>query len=145
MACHRTALVFYPASKVWMCASCGDVLFVARRFRLLAGPAPRARANPVHRLFLDWPRWGAVAKQRLVERLAGIVGERGAACCGDGGGARCGRVEVRRLREVFDDMQQVPLAAFVGRTVAFDEPATLGQFAAECGVFASALLDGREP
>src|SRR5258706_1627966 len=145
MACHRTALVFYPASKVWMCASCGHVLFVARRFRLLAGPAPRAHANPVHRLFLDWPRWGAVAKQRLVERLAGIVGERGAACGSDRGGTCCRRVEMRRPREVLDDMQQVLLAAFVGRTVALDEPAALGQFAAQCRVFASALFDGREP
>src|SRR5258706_13801428 len=112
MACHRTALVFYPASKVWMCASCGHVLFVARRFRLLAGPAPRARANPVHRLFLDWPRWGAVAKQRLVERLARIVGERGSACGSGRGGTGCRRGGVRRPPRGVSETEPGFLGAF---------------------------------
>jgi hypothetical protein len=96
----------------------------------IAGAPAGALAHPMHRLLLERARRGAVAHQRLVERRAGVVGERGAACRGDRGRARRRGLEVRGPRQVFDDVQQVVLAALEGRAVPLDQPAALGQFAA---------------
>ena len=86
-----------------------------------------------------------MAHQRLVEREPGFVGEGG-----DAGGADRRRAlvvarEPARDGEVVEDVEQVFLAALVGRAVALDQPAALGDLGAENGVAARRGGDAVEP
>src|SRR5487761_2795082 len=139
------ALVIYPAFPAAAGASCGRIVCGVRAFHGIAGAPTGALAHAVHRLLPDRPRRRPMVHQHLVERRAGVVGERGTPRRADGGRARGGGLEMRGARKVLDHVQQVVLAALAGRAIALDQAARLGQLAAERGVLPRAVLDCREP